>query len=320
MTGFWASYLNLLFNHGLPAGFFLWKTIWRTCCIYFSNLLQLFCESPSRSPWYLNSDWNINGLAPKWRTSGLPIQIYCFTLGFQRASLCGRPFEARVVFIIQNYSNSFVKAHVEARGIKALKKQKAWPQNDELLGFLFKSFVESWASNVLLFVEDHLEPVLCLFFNHTATLLWKPVQKPMVLKLWRNKYLGLKMTGFWASYSNPLFNHGLPTGFSLWKTIWSPFVLPLKWYCSLREMFSGNSLRSQAVKLKLEHFFWLRFWICNYFCEIFKFLDFMDTLTNFVKFFFARLFVKFKYLTKNTYINGISISSALKWYLICSYF
>ena len=64
-------------------------------------------------------------------------------MGFQRASLCGRPFEARVAFIFQNYSNSFVKAHLGARGIKALKKQKAWAKNDglALLGFLLKSFV-----------------------------------------------------------------------------------------------------------------------------------------------------------------------------------
>ena len=63
-----------------------------------SFICQSFCESPSRSPWYLNSDSNTNGLAPKWRGSGLPVQIYCFTLGFQRASLCGRPFEASVSF------------------------------------------------------------------------------------------------------------------------------------------------------------------------------------------------------------------------------
>ena len=62
-------------------------------------------------------------------------------MGFQWASLCGRPFEARVVFILQNYGNSFVKARLEARGIKALKKQMVWPENDGLLGFLFKSIV-----------------------------------------------------------------------------------------------------------------------------------------------------------------------------------
>ena len=62
-------------------------------------------------------------------------------MGFQRASLCGRPFEARVAFDFQIYCNSFVKARLEVRGIKALKKQMVWPQNGGLLGFLFKSFV-----------------------------------------------------------------------------------------------------------------------------------------------------------------------------------
>ena len=62
-------------------------------------------------------------------------------MGFQRASLCGRPFEARVVYIFHVYCNSFVKAHPLARGLKALKKQIAWPQNEGFLGFLFKSVV-----------------------------------------------------------------------------------------------------------------------------------------------------------------------------------
>ena len=92
-------------------------------------------------------------------------------MGFQWAFLCGRPFEARVTFIFHVYCNSFVKARPEARDIKALKKQIAWPQNDGLLGFLFKSIVSHWVSNELLFVEDHLKPVLRLFFKFTATLM-----------------------------------------------------------------------------------------------------------------------------------------------------
>ena len=48
---------------------------------------------------------------------GFPIQIYSFTLGFQRASSCGRPFEARFVLFFHVYRNPFVKA----RGIIALK-------------------------------------------------------------------------------------------------------------------------------------------------------------------------------------------------------
>ena len=58
-----------------------------------------------------------NGLASKWRASGLPIQIFCLIMGFQRSSVCGRPSEVRVSSIFQAYSNSFVKARPEARGI-----------------------------------------------------------------------------------------------------------------------------------------------------------------------------------------------------------
>ena len=66
--------------------------------------------------------------------------MYCFTLGFQRASLCGRPFEACVVLIFHFYSNSFVKVRLEARGIKALKKQMVWPQNDGLSGLRIQMY------------------------------------------------------------------------------------------------------------------------------------------------------------------------------------
>ena len=38
-------------------------------------------------------------------------------MGFQRVSLCGRPSEVRVSSIFQGYSNPFVKARPEARGI-----------------------------------------------------------------------------------------------------------------------------------------------------------------------------------------------------------
>ena len=41
-----------------------------------------------------------------------------------------------------------------------------------------------------------------------------------------------------------------------------------------------------------------RFRICNYFCEISKFRDFMDTLRNFAKSAFAHIFTKFKYFAK----------------------
>ena len=42
----------------------------------------------------------------------------------------------------------------------------------------------------------------------------------------------------------------------------------------------------------------LRFRICDYFCKISKFCDFMNNLSNFVKSVFAHISVKFKYFVK----------------------
>ena len=60
------------------------------------------------------------------------------------------------------------------------------------------------------------------------------------------------------------------------------------------------------ICIALKHVIW-RFRICNYFHEIFKFCDFMNTLRNFAKSFFARIFAKFKWCSKAIYT-------------ICSYF
>ena len=47
----------------------------------------------------------------------------------------------------------------------------------------------------------------------------------------------------------------------------------------------------------IKHVVW-RFRICNYFREIFKFRDFMNTLRNFAKSVFAHIFAKFEYFAK----------------------
>ena len=47
----------------------------------------------------------------------------------------------------------------------------------------------------------------------------------------------------------------------------------------------------------LKHVVW-RFRIYNYFREIFKFPDFMNTLRNFAKSVFAHIFAKFEYFAK----------------------
>ena len=49
--------------------------------------------------------------------------------------------------------------------------------------------------------------------------------------------------------------------------------------------------------MALKHIIW-RFRICNYFRDMFKFRDFMNTLRNFPKSVFACIFAKFKYLAK----------------------
>ena len=51
------------------------------------------------------------------------------------------------------------------------------------------------------------------------------------------------------------------------------------------------------IYIALKHVIW-RFRICNYFCEISKFRDFMTTLRNFAKSVFAHISAKFKYFAK----------------------
>ena len=71
-----------------------------------------------------------------WPQNGVLLASYSnllFNLGFQRSFVCGRPSEVRVSSIFQAYSNSFVKACLEARVIKSLKRQMVWPQNGVLL-------------------------------------------------------------------------------------------------------------------------------------------------------------------------------------------
>ena len=52
-----------------------------------------------------------------------------------------------------------------------------------------------------------------------------------------------------------------------------------------------------SIYIALKHVIW-RFRICNYFCEISQFRDFMNTLRNFAKSVLAHIFVKFKYFAK----------------------
>ena len=67
----------------------------------------------------------------------------------------------------------------------------------------------------------------------------------------------------------------------------------------------SNFQNMNALYVALNHVIW-KCRICYYFREIFGFRDFMNTLRNFVKSVFARIFAKFKYFVfrETIYVNG----------------
>ena len=60
---------------------------------------------------------------------------------------------------------------------------------------------------------------------------------------------------------------------------------------------NSNFKNMNMLDIILKHEVW-RFRIYNYFREIFKFRDFMDTLRHFAKSVFAHIFAKFEYFAK----------------------
>ena len=58
-----------------------------------------------------------------------------------------------------------------------------------------------------------------------------------------------------------------------------------------------------VLYIALKHVVW-RVRICNYFCEISKFRDFMNTLRNLAKDVFAHISAKFKYFAKQFILTG----------------
>ena len=59
----------------------------------------------------------------------------------------------------------------------------------------------------------------------------------------------------------------------------------------------SNFFNMNILYIALKHVIW-KFQICNYFRDMFKSRDFMNTLRNFAKSVFARIFAKLKYLAK----------------------
>ena len=67
-----------------------------------------FRENLSVFPWHQNygfcRDREMKSFyfSPKWRSSGLPIEFFCVTAGFQRSSYCVKPVEVRLAFFLCN--------------------------------------------------------------------------------------------------------------------------------------------------------------------------------------------------------------------------
>ena len=84
-------------------------------------------------------------------------------------------------------------------------------------------------------------------------------------------------------------------------------------FCEMTPQWLQNGCPKKFKLLKYEHITYSfearNPEILNIYNVIFKFRDFMNTLRNFAKFVFPRVFAKFKYLA---YINRISRSRALK--------
>ena len=111
MTVFRASYWILLCNCGLPTLFLLCEARGSPSGIFF--YIIHFVDTQFREhlivfPWHQNygfcRDREMKSFyfSPKWRSSGLPIEFFCITAGFQRSSYFVKTVELRVAFSLGN--------------------------------------------------------------------------------------------------------------------------------------------------------------------------------------------------------------------------
>ena len=95
------SFLQLRASNGLLIVWSPWKSVW-----HFSDIIHFvhtqFLENLSVFPWHQNygfcRDREMKSFyfSPKWRSSGLPIEFFCVTAGFQRSSYCVKTVEVRL--------------------------------------------------------------------------------------------------------------------------------------------------------------------------------------------------------------------------------
>ena len=97
------SFVQLLASNGLLIVWSPWKSVW-----HFSDIIHFvhtqFPENLSVFPWHQNygfcRDREMKSFyfSPKWRSSGLPIEFFCVTAGFQRSSSCVKTVEVPLAF------------------------------------------------------------------------------------------------------------------------------------------------------------------------------------------------------------------------------
>ena len=111
MTVFWAPYSILFCNCWLPTVFLFCDACLSPSSIFFDIIHFVdtqFRENLSVFPWHQNygfcRDREMKSFyfSPKWRSSGLPIELFCVTAGFQRSSYCVKPVEVRLAFFLCN--------------------------------------------------------------------------------------------------------------------------------------------------------------------------------------------------------------------------
>ena len=108
---FRASYWILLCNCGLQRSSSCVKLMEVRLAFLF-NIIHFvdtqFCKNLSLFLWNQNYGFSRDRemksfyFSPKWRSSGLPIEFFCVTEGFQRSSYCVKPVEVRLAFFLYN--------------------------------------------------------------------------------------------------------------------------------------------------------------------------------------------------------------------------
>ena len=78
--------------------FFLYNTF---CRYSVSRNLSVFLWHQNYG-FYRDREMKTFYFSPKWRSSGLPIEFFCVTAGFQRSSYCVKPVEVRLPFFLYN--------------------------------------------------------------------------------------------------------------------------------------------------------------------------------------------------------------------------